>query len=134
MAMGVVSVVVAIAESVVVPIATIFHRAAAATVAIAPAGATTARIVLSFTQGAQLAAGAAWWDDVTFAPNSPCDTIDFNRDGVFPSDDDLGLFISVLAGDFCPSCGDIDFNNNGVFPEDQDIADFLNVLAGGECQ
>ena len=102
--------------------------------AIAPAGATTARIVLSFTQGAQLAAGAAWWDDVTFAPDSPCDTIDFNRDGVFPSDDDISLFISVLAGEFCPNCGDIDFNNNGVFPEDQDIADFLNVLAGGECQ
>lgn len=100
---------------------------------VAPNGAVTARVVLSFTQGAQLAGGAAWWDDVTFGPESACDTIDFNRDGVFPADDDVVLFFSVLAGGACNTCGDIDINNDGVFPDDQDITAFFNVLAGGSC-
>ncbi|MFN5943723.1 MAG: hypothetical protein ACK5ZG_02325 [Phycisphaerae bacterium] len=62
-----------------------------------------------------------------------CDTIDFNRNGVFPEDQDVIDFFDVLAGGTCPFCADIDFNNNGVFPEDQDVVDFFNVLAGGEC-
>ena len=63
----------------------------------------------------------------------PCDGIDFNRDTVFPSDDDVIDFFEVLAGRECSGCNDIDFNNNGVFPEDQDVIDFFNVLAGGAC-
>ncbi len=64
----------------------------------------------------------------------PCD-IDFNNDGVFPDDQDVIDFFTVLAGGACstPLCDAIDFNGNGVFPEDQDIVDFLNVLAGGPC-
>ncbi len=62
-----------------------------------------------------------------------CDSIDFNNNTVFPEDQDLIDFFSVLAGAPCPTCNDIDFNNNGVFPEDQDVIDFLNVLAGGSC-
>ena len=67
--------------------------------------------------------------------NPPCDTIDFNGNGVFPEDQDVVDFFDVLAGAPCPTgtCNDIDFNNNGVFPEDQDVVDFFNVLAGGSC-
>jgi hypothetical protein len=64
---------------------------------------------------------------------APCDTIDFNQNGVFPEDQDVVDFFDVLAGGSCPTCNDIDFNNNGVFPEDQDVIDFFNVLAGGSC-
>ena len=63
----------------------------------------------------------------------PCDTVDFNANGVFPEDQDVVDFFDVLAGASCPACNDIDFNNNGVFPEDQDVIDFFNVLAGGTC-
>ncbi len=69
----------------------------------------------------------------------PCDTIDFNNNGVFPEDQDVIDFFDVLAGgspntcDPIQGCNTIDFNNNGVFPEDQDVIDFFNVLAGGEC-
>ncbi|HLP84149.1 MAG TPA: hypothetical protein VK157_07350, partial [Phycisphaerales bacterium] len=62
-----------------------------------------------------------------------CDSIDFNNNGVFPEDQDVIDFFSVLAGASCPPCNDIDFNNNAVFPEDQDVIDFFNVLAGGTC-
>jgi hypothetical protein len=62
-----------------------------------------------------------------------CDGIDFNRNGVFPEDQDVIDFFNVLAGAPCPTCNDIDFNNNTVFPEDQDVIDFFNVLAGGAC-
>ena len=64
-----------------------------------------------------------------------CDSIDFNRNTVFPEDQDVIDFLSVLAGGPCSTsvCSDIDFNNNGVFPEDQDVIDFFTVLAGGEC-
>jgi hypothetical protein len=62
-----------------------------------------------------------------------CDTIDFNRNGVFPEDQDVIDFFNVLAGASCPTCGDIDINNNAVFPEDQDVIDFFFVLAGGTC-
>ncbi|HLP83292.1 MAG TPA: cytochrome c peroxidase [Phycisphaerales bacterium] len=68
-----------------------------------------------------------------------CDPIDFNRNGVFPEDQDVIDFFNVLAGGDCtvtdvslPQC-DIDFNNNTVYPEDQDVIDFFNVLAGGSC-
>ena len=63
-----------------------------------------------------------------------CDPIDFNNNTVFPEDQDVIDFFSVLAGGPCSSnniCNDIDFNNNGVFPEDEDVQAFFDVLAGG---
>jgi hypothetical protein len=65
-----------------------------------------------------------------------CDVIDFNGDGLFPDDNDLIDFLSVLAGGPCsndPNCNDIDFNNDGLFPDDNDLVAFLAVLAGGGC-
>jgi hypothetical protein len=65
-----------------------------------------------------------------------CDSIDFNADGLFPDDNDLVQFLSVLAGGPCdndPNCNDIDFNNDGLFPDDSDLITFLRVLAGGPC-
>ncbi len=64
-----------------------------------------------------------------------CDSIDFNRNEVYPEDQDVIDFFNVLAGGACPYAEpcDIDFNNNDVYPEDQDVIDFFNVLAGGSC-
>ncbi len=76
--------------------------------------------------------GAAFIAAIT-VEHAACDSIDFNQNGVFPEDQDIADFLSVLAGGDCPTCNDIDFNNNSVFPEDQDIVDFFNVLAGGDC-
>jgi hypothetical protein len=69
-------------------------------------------------------------------PLTRCATIDFNRDTLFPDDQDLIDFLSVLAGGPCstgPVCGSIDFNQDGLFPDDSDLQAFLRVLAGGEC-
>jgi hypothetical protein len=65
----------------------------------------------------------------------PCDSIDFNGDGLFPDDADLVDFLAVFAGGACSTntCNDIDFNNDGLFPDDADLVAFLNVLAGGSC-
>ncbi len=68
----------------------------------------------------------------------PCGDIDFNNNTVFPEDQDVIDFFTVLAGGACstepvPGCDSIDFNNNTVFPEDQDVIDFFNVLAGADC-
>ncbi|GDY00108.1 hypothetical protein LBMAG48_25110 [Phycisphaerae bacterium] len=79
------------------------------------------------------ALGPTNWNFYRDALNSPCDTIDFNNNGVFPEDQDIVDFFSVLAGGTCATCNDIDFNNNAVFPEDADVIDFFNVLAGGGC-
>lgn len=68
-------------------------------------------------------------------PQSQCDGIDFNRNGVFPENQDVIDFFTTLAGGPCPyvePC-DIDFNNNTVFPEDQDVIDFFATLAGDTC-
>jgi hypothetical protein len=64
-----------------------------------------------------------------------CNSIDFNRDGLFPDDLDLVDYLNVLAGGPCstPMCSDLDFNNDGLFPDDNDLIAFLRVLAGGEC-
>jgi hypothetical protein len=74
-------------------------------------------------------------------PQEGCDSIDFNNDGLFPSDDDLTDFLSVLAGGTCSTaatstlgCNDIDFNNDGLFPSDDDLIAYLRVLAGGSCE
>ncbi len=70
-------------------------------------------------------------------PTEGCDSIDFNNDGLFPSDDDLVSFLTVLAGGSCGAtlgdCNDIDFNNDGLFPSDDDLIAYLRVLAGGNC-
>ena len=81
----------------------------------------------------------AWTYAFTITGSAPCDDIDFNNNGVFPEDQDVLDFFSVLAGgtpatcDATRGCNDIDFNNNAVFPEDQDVLDFFTVLAGGAC-
>jgi hypothetical protein len=83
--------------------------------------------------------GTVTSDQVTIAaPGNNCDSIDFNRDGLFPDDADLVDFLSVLAGGPCttdptPGCSDIDYNNDGLFPDDSDLISFLRVLAGGSC-
>ena len=62
-----------------------------------------------------------------------CTDLDFNNDGVYPSDQDTIDFHNVLAGADCPTCDTIDFNGDGVFPDDADFTDWLAVLAGGPC-
>jgi hypothetical protein len=69
-----------------------------------------------------------------------CNSIDFNRNGLFPEDEDLLDFLSVLAGGPCSTqppagngCDPIDFNNDGLFPDDTDLISYLAVLAGGRC-
>ncbi len=64
-----------------------------------------------------------------------CDALDFNGDGLFPDDNDLVEFLTVLAGGTCSTgaCNDIDFNNDELFPDDSDLIAFLRVLAGGDC-
>ncbi len=65
-----------------------------------------------------------------------CKSIDFNQNSLFPEDQDLIDFLSVLAGGPCSegnTCNDIDFNNDGLFPADDDLVAFLRVLAGGSC-
>ncbi|HYF14571.1 MAG TPA: hypothetical protein VD971_05795 [Phycisphaerales bacterium] len=73
---------------------------------------------------------------VTFAAPFPkCDTIDFNHDTLFPSNDDLEDFLAVFGGDTsCTTCGDIDFNNDGLFPDNNDISHFFAVYGGASCQ
>jgi hypothetical protein len=82
------------------------------------------------------------FNDCGFALSTPamltlrsacCDSIDFNNDALFPSDDDLLAFLDVLAGSACDACNDIDFNNDALFPTDDDLVAFLRVLAGGSC-
>ncbi len=69
----------------------------------------------------------------SFPIPSRCDPIDFNNDGIFPSDEDLLAFLGVLAGNPCESCNDLDFNNDDLAPSDDDLLAFLRVLAGGGC-
>ncbi len=72
-----------------------------------------------------------------FAINaSSCDPLDFNQNSLFPEDQDLIDFLSILAGGPCSpgnSCNDIDFDNDGLFPSEDDLVAFLRVLAGGTC-
>jgi lysophospholipase L1-like esterase len=75
---------------------------------------------------------------------APCSDVDFNNDGLFPSDQDIVDLLTVLAGGICSTakgpggnqgqgCDEIDFDRNGFFPDDNDILAFLRVLAGGDC-
>jgi hypothetical protein len=56
--------------------------------------------------------------------------IDFNNDGLFPSDEDLITLLEVLAGAECATCSSIDINGDGLFPSDDDLIEFLSLLAG----
>jgi beta-glucanase (GH16 family) len=103
---------------------------------IAPPGATTARAVMLYIQGAAQSAGADWWDDLSFAPASLCDTLDFNRDGLFPDSTDIDDFLTVFSGGACSTpgpCGDVDYNNDGLFPDSTDIDSLLGVFSGNGC-
>ncbi|HEX2837491.1 MAG TPA: hypothetical protein VHN77_05125 [Phycisphaerales bacterium] len=65
-----------------------------------------------------------------------CDTVDFNRDALFPDTLDVAEFLNAFSGGACsndPGCGDLDFNNDGLFPDTQDIASLLSVFSGGAC-
>jgi hypothetical protein len=68
-----------------------------------------------------------------------CDTIDFNRDLIFPDNQDVIDFINVFGGGDCPGngptgdCNDLDFNNDGIFPDNADVVRFLEVFGGAEC-
>ncbi len=64
-----------------------------------------------------------------------CDSIDFNRDTLFPDTQDITDFLAVFSGAPCPTpaCGDIDFNNDGLFPDTSDIDALLRVFSGGAC-
>ncbi|HEX2837873.1 MAG TPA: hypothetical protein VHN77_07075 [Phycisphaerales bacterium] len=72
---------------------------------------------------------------------SPCDHIDFNGDGQFPSSLDITDFLSVFAGGRCdgqqpdvPPCNiDIDFNNDDLYPDTEDIKSLLSAFNGGPC-
>lgn len=72
--------------------------------------------------------------DALSIPN-PCDSIDFNGDGLFPDTQDIDDFLLVFGGGGCPTgtCGDIDYNNDGLFPDTLDIDALLSVFGGGPC-
>ncbi len=56
-------------------------------------------------------------------PGCVFDSIDFNRDMLFPDTQDIDDFLSVFSGGLCSTgtCGDLDFNNDGLFPDTGDI-------------
>jgi hypothetical protein len=71
---------------------------------------------------------------------TPCDSIDFNRDAIFPDNQDIVDFLLVFSGAPCPTdppvgqgCNDIDFNNDGIFPDNQDVITFVEVFGGAPC-
>jgi beta-glucanase (GH16 family) len=106
---------------------------AVVTTATAPAGTATARAVLIFTQGPALAAGAVWWDDMSFTYQTPCGSADFNGDGDLGTDADIEAFFACLSGNCCATCGSADFNGNGDLGTDADIEAFFRVLGGDPC-
>jgi hypothetical protein len=66
---------------------------------------------------------------------SPCDSIDFNNDEVFPDIQDVIDFVVVYGAGPCSTslCGDLDFNNDGVFPDGEDLNAFIRVYGAGPC-
>jgi hypothetical protein len=68
-------------------------------------------------------------------PGRPCDSIDFNNDGLTPDTLDIEDFLSVFAGGGCSTgnCNDIDFNNDGLTPDTLDIEAFILIFSGGVC-
>ncbi len=70
--------------------------------------------------------------------SAACDSIDFNRDTLFPDTGDIDDFLTVFSGGPCstdpaPGCGDVDFNNDGLFPDVLDIDSLISVFSGGPC-
>lgn len=65
----------------------------------------------------------------------PCNDIDFNNNMVFPEEQDVIDFFTVLSGGDCSTgnCDSIDFNNDGVYPSDDDVLRFLAVYGGEGC-
>ncbi|HLP86050.1 MAG TPA: right-handed parallel beta-helix repeat-containing protein [Phycisphaerales bacterium] len=61
-----------------------------------------------------------------------CD-LDFNNDGVYPSDQDVSTFFSVFAGQACTTCDDVDINNDGSYPDQLDAILFMQRVANGSC-
>ncbi len=104
-------------------------------------------VLLGISGDGRTIAGAAYQGDGTNAParlwivrEPGCDDIDFDNDGLFPSDGDLVAFLTVLAGGECPTdvpggfgCDSLDFNGDGITPSDEDLIAFLTVLAGAPC-
>lgn len=70
-----------------------------------------------------------------FLVQFPCDSVDFNRDGLFPDTADIDDFLTVFSGGPCPTaaCGDIDWNNDGLYPDTADIDSYLSIFSGGPC-
>lgn len=85
-----------------------------------------------FVVSARIAIGNVF-DTLVLARTATCNSIDFNRDGVFPDITDVITFFDVFGGGNCPACDPIDFNNDGVFPDLQDVIKFLDVFGGGAC-
>jgi hypothetical protein len=79
--------------------------------------------------------GRAAYQIYTVNIGTPCDSLDFNQDQVFPDLQDALDFIAVYGGGNCPTaqCNDIDFNNDEVFPDGQDLIDFFAVFGGAPC-
>lgn len=103
---------------------------------VAPAGTTTARIVLTHTQGNN-AGGAVWWDDVRLVRAVACDSIDFNNDDSLFDPLDIEAFLSVYSEGPClpmgATCNDLDFNNDGAVFDPLDIDALLRVYSEGPC-
>jgi aminopeptidase N len=98
-------------------------------------GEVTAGVLPS---GDGIPGGAASWTFQILPVGNVCDTIDFNRDTLFPDSQDLDDFLAVLSGgpgacSNAPNCGDIDFNNDGLFPDSTDLDALISRLGGGPC-
>lgn len=65
--------------------------------------------------------------------NAPCDSVDFNNDGLYPDTADIDELLAVFAGAPCSTCNPIDFNRDGLSPDTADIDTFLLVFSGGPC-
>ncbi|MFO0830683.1 MAG: hypothetical protein U0637_02455 [Phycisphaerales bacterium] len=104
---------------------------------------TTAPAGRTGTFGAVDNTEPAYLIDVQYLPSSvvinvtgvTCDSIDFNRDTLFPDTQDIDDFITVFSGGPCSTgtCADIDFNNDGLLPDVDDIQALLRVFSGGPC-
>jgi hypothetical protein len=97
-----------------------------------PVGAT-ARVRIDAVNGVFFAVSSA------LGVTTPCDSLDFNRDGFSPDSADLDDFLAVLGGgpgacSNSPNCGDIDFNNDCLSPDVLDLDAFLVRLSGGPCE
>ncbi len=104
------------------------------------------RVNVALTQGQSYLIRIGGFDPLDYGegtlvlyPPLPCDSVDFNGDGLFPDTQDITDFLSVFSGGTCaapnpPQCNaDIDFNNDTLFPDVVDIDALLSVFGGGPC-